>query len=51
SSRPTNKVPELKRLFDGYNMYWMAKTLGKYSMDMVREFYANYYCTLEKKAS
>ncbi|MCE0480915.1 hypothetical protein HAX54_038146, partial [Datura stramonium] len=28
----------------------MAKTLGKYSMEIWREFYANYYCTLEKKA-
>ncbi|MCE0480734.1 hypothetical protein HAX54_037836 [Datura stramonium] len=46
-----NEVPELKRIFEGYNMYWMAKTSGKYSMEMVREFYANYYCTLEKKAS
>ncbi|MCD7453667.1 hypothetical protein HAX54_021822 [Datura stramonium] len=26
-------------------------TLGKYSMEMVREFYEKYYCTLEKKAS
>ncbi|MCD9558374.1 hypothetical protein HAX54_015724 [Datura stramonium] len=39
------------RIFEGYNMYWMAKTPGKYSMEMVREFYANHYCTLEKKAS
>ncbi|MCD7466403.1 hypothetical protein HAX54_003055 [Datura stramonium] len=46
-----NEFPELKRLFEGYNMYWMAKTLGKYSMEMVHEFYANYYCTLEKKDS
>ncbi|MCD9637698.1 hypothetical protein HAX54_021135 [Datura stramonium] len=46
-----NKVLELKRLFEGYNIYLMAKTLGKYSIEIVREFYANYYCTLEKKAS
>ncbi|MCD9642078.1 hypothetical protein HAX54_028712 [Datura stramonium] len=46
-----NEVPKLKRLFEGYNMYWMAKTLGKYSIEMVCEFYANYYYTLEKKAS
>ncbi|MCD9646724.1 hypothetical protein HAX54_036878 [Datura stramonium] len=45
-----NEVLELKRLFEGYNMYWMAKTPGKYNMEMVCEFYANYYCTLEKKA-
>ncbi|MCE3215181.1 hypothetical protein HAX54_001202 [Datura stramonium] len=44
-----NKVPEFKRLFEGYNMHWMAKTLGKYNMEMVCEFYANYYYTLEKK--
>ncbi|MCD7452537.1 hypothetical protein HAX54_017366 [Datura stramonium] len=46
-----NEVTELKRIFEGYNMYWMEKTPGKYSMEMVHEFYANYYCTLEKKAS
>ncbi|MCD9645146.1 hypothetical protein HAX54_033851, partial [Datura stramonium] len=46
-----NEVPKLKRLFKGYNMYWMAKTQGKYSMEMVREFYANYNYTLEKKAA
>ncbi|MCD7449206.1 hypothetical protein HAX54_050644 [Datura stramonium] len=45
-----NEVPELKRLFEGYNMYWTTKTLGKYNMEMVHEFYTNYYCTLEKKA-
>ncbi|MCD7471139.1 hypothetical protein HAX54_011447 [Datura stramonium] len=43
-----NEVPELKSLFEGYNMYWMAKTLRKYNMEMVREFYANYYYTMEK---
>ncbi|MCD7469276.1 hypothetical protein HAX54_008202 [Datura stramonium] len=32
-------------------MYWMAKTPGKNNMEMVREFYANCYCTLEKKDS
>ncbi|MCE3215351.1 hypothetical protein HAX54_002068 [Datura stramonium] len=46
-----NEVPELKRLFKGYNMNWMDKTKGKYIMEMVHEFYANYYCTLEKKAT
>ncbi|MCE0481942.1 hypothetical protein HAX54_040155 [Datura stramonium] len=45
-----NEVPELKRLFEGYNIYWMAKTTTIYNMEMVHEFYANYYCTLEKKA-
>ncbi|MCD7463049.1 hypothetical protein HAX54_049856 [Datura stramonium] len=44
-----NEVPKLKRLFKNYNIHWMAKTPGKYSMEMVRVFYANYYCTLEKK--
>ncbi|MCE3051158.1 hypothetical protein HAX54_049013 [Datura stramonium] len=38
------------RLFEGYNMHWMAKTPGKYNMKMVYEFYANYYYTLEKKS-
>ncbi|MCD7464105.1 hypothetical protein HAX54_052091 [Datura stramonium] len=46
-----NEVQELKRLFEGYNMYWMEKTPGKYNMEMVCEFYANHYYTLEKKAS
>ncbi|MCD7451964.1 hypothetical protein HAX54_014342, partial [Datura stramonium] len=45
-----NEVPEHKRLFEGYNMHWMTKTPGKYSIEMVREFYENYYCTLEKNA-
>ncbi|MCD9558429.1 hypothetical protein HAX54_015803 [Datura stramonium] len=31
-----NEVPKLKILFEGYNMYWMAKTLGKYNMEWVR---------------
>ncbi|MCD7469595.1 hypothetical protein HAX54_008736, partial [Datura stramonium] len=30
-----NEVPELKRLFEGYNMYWMDKTPSKYNMEMV----------------
>ncbi|MCE3050541.1 hypothetical protein HAX54_047482, partial [Datura stramonium] len=47
------KVQEMvsTRIFEGYNMHWMTKTLGKYSMEMVREFHTNYYCTLEKMAS
>ncbi|MCE3049477.1 hypothetical protein HAX54_044968, partial [Datura stramonium] len=45
-----NEVLELKRLFEAYNIYWMDETPGKYSMDMVREFYANYYCTLQKNS-
>ncbi|MCE0482069.1 hypothetical protein HAX54_040448, partial [Datura stramonium] len=45
-----NEVPKLKRLFEGYSMYWMAKTPGKYSMEMICKFYTNYYYTLEKKA-
>ncbi|MCD7446938.1 hypothetical protein HAX54_019749 [Datura stramonium] len=50
SKRYFLQVPEPERLFEGYNMYWMAKTPRKYSMEMVHEFYANYYYTLEKKA-
>ncbi|MCD7453014.1 hypothetical protein HAX54_019271 [Datura stramonium] len=46
-----NEVPEHKRIFEGYNMHLMTKTPGKYTIEMVHEFYANYYCTLEKKAS
>ncbi|MCE0481296.1 hypothetical protein HAX54_038947, partial [Datura stramonium] len=30
-----NEVPELKRLFEGYNMHWIAKISGKYSMEMM----------------
>ncbi|MCD7449317.1 hypothetical protein HAX54_051257, partial [Datura stramonium] len=45
-----NKVPELKRLFEAQNMHWMAESLGKYSMDMMHEFYTNSYYTLEKNA-
>ncbi|MCD7472401.1 hypothetical protein HAX54_013635 [Datura stramonium] len=33
-----NEVLEHKRLFEGYNMYWIAKTSGKYDMEMVHEF-------------
>ncbi|MCE2055801.1 hypothetical protein HAX54_043443, partial [Datura stramonium] len=29
-----NEVLELERIFEGYNIYWMAKTLGKYKMEM-----------------
>ncbi|MCD7471824.1 hypothetical protein HAX54_012505 [Datura stramonium] len=46
-----NEVPKLKMIFEGYNMHWMKKTSGKYSTEMVCEFYVNYYYTLEKKAS
>ncbi|MCD7458896.1 hypothetical protein HAX54_039520 [Datura stramonium] len=45
-----NKVSELKRLFEAYNMHWMDETPGTYSMEMVHEFYANYYYTLEENA-
>ncbi|MCE2056121.1 hypothetical protein HAX54_044089 [Datura stramonium] len=45
-----SEVPDLKRFFKGYNMYWMAKTPRKYSMEMVCEFYTNYFNTLENKA-
>ncbi|MCD9645708.1 hypothetical protein HAX54_034845, partial [Datura stramonium] len=44
-----NEVPKLKRILEGYNMHWMTKTPGKYSMEMVRDFYANYYYTREKR--
>ncbi|MCE3050499.1 hypothetical protein HAX54_047385 [Datura stramonium] len=45
-----NEVPELRRIFEKYNMHWMAETPKKYISVMVREFYANYYSTLENKA-
>ncbi|MCD7465800.1 hypothetical protein HAX54_001968 [Datura stramonium] len=45
-----NEIPELKRIFKSYNIDWMAETLGKYSMEMVLEFYTNYNCTLQKIA-
>ncbi|MCD7467076.1 hypothetical protein HAX54_004274, partial [Datura stramonium] len=45
-----NEVPELRQLFDAYNMHWMDETPGKYSLEMVHEFYINYYCTWENNA-
>ncbi|MCD7455473.1 hypothetical protein HAX54_028275 [Datura stramonium] len=44
------KCSKLIQLFKKYNMRWMAETLRKYSGEMVREFYTNYYSTLENKA-
>ncbi|MCD9559939.1 hypothetical protein HAX54_018317 [Datura stramonium] len=45
-----NEVPKLKRLFDIYNMHWMAETPGIYSVEMVHEYYANYYCIWKNSA-
>ncbi|MCD9638572.1 hypothetical protein HAX54_022629 [Datura stramonium] len=45
-----NEVPELRRLFEKYIVHWIVETPGRYSGDMVCEFYENYYSTMEKNA-
>ncbi|MCD7469755.1 hypothetical protein HAX54_008992 [Datura stramonium] len=45
-----NDVQKLKRIFDAYNIHGMTKKSGKYGMEMVLEFFANYFCTLENNA-
>ena len=38
-------MPEIQNLFTRYCLEWTARSLGCYSEEMVREFYASYVVT------
>ena len=40
-------MPEIHNLFTRHLLEWTARPLGRYSEEMVREFYASYVATLQ----
>ena len=46
-SLPT--MPEIHNLFTRYRLEWTDCPLGRYSEEMVREFYASYIATLRSQ--
>ena len=46
-SLPT--MPEIHNLFTRYRLEWTARPLGRYSEELVREFYASYIATLRSQ--
>ena len=46
-SLPT--MPEIHNLFTGHRLEWTARSLGRYSKELVREFYASYVATLRSQ--
>ena len=40
------KMPEIHNLFTRHRLEWTARPLGRYSEELVREFYASYVATL-----
>ena len=46
-SLPT--MPEIHNLFTRHRMEWIARSLGRYSEKLVREFYASYVATLRSQ--
>ncbi|KAG5590165.1 hypothetical protein H5410_040679 [Solanum commersonii] len=44
-------VPDIHRLFNLHKCDWMARHLGTYSEEIVREFYASYATTLRGSIS
>ena len=46
-SLPT--MPEMQNLFTRYCLEWTARSLGCYSEERVREFYASYVATLRSQ--
>ena len=39
-------MPEILNLFTSHRLEWTARPLGRYSEEVVREFYASYVATL-----
>ena len=39
-------MPEIHNIFTRHRLEWTARPLGRYSEEMVREFYASYVATL-----
>ena len=46
-SLPT--MPEIHNLFTRHRLEWTARPLGRYSEELVREFYASYVATLRSQ--
>ena len=42
-------MPEIRNLFTRHHLEWTARSLGRYSEEMVREFYASYVATLQSQ--
>ena len=42
-------MPEIHNLFTRHRLEWTARPLGRYSEEMVREFYASYVATLRSQ--
>ena len=42
-------MPEIHNLFTRHRLEWTARLLGRYSEEMVREFYASYVATLRSQ--
>ena len=42
-------IPEIHNLFTRHRLEWTARPLGRYSEEMVREFYASYVATLRSQ--
>ena len=42
-------MPEIHNLFTRHRLDWTARPLGRYSEELVREFYASYVATLRSQ--
>ena len=42
-------MPEIHNLFTRHRLEWTARPLGRYSEEMVQEFYASYVATLRSQ--
>ena len=42
-------MPEIHNLFTRHRLEWTTRPLGRYSEEMVREFYASYVATLRSQ--
>uniref|UniRef100_M1DA23 Integrase core domain containing protein n=1 Tax=Solanum tuberosum TaxID=4113 RepID=M1DA23_SOLTU len=50
-TRSLHTVPDIHQLFNLHKCNWMARDLGTYSEEIVREFYASYAATLRGSIS
>ena len=42
-------MPEIHNLFTRHQLEWTARAVGRYSEEMIREFYAVYVATLQSQ--
>ena len=42
-------MPEIHNLFTRHRLEWTARPLGRYSKEMVQEFYAAYVATIRSQ--